>query len=108
METSQLKVLIWKICATSTMKELAIQSGVAHSYICEINKGKLIPSADILVKISNTAMASEANVDIYDLMIAAGYLPQPRTAKRYVADIIKRGLEQEVYEMLDFILRKEN
>ena len=106
--TNQLKVLMWKICATGSIRELSRQSGVTAAYICNISKGKYKPSADVLTKISNTAMANEANVDIYDLMIASGYLTQPQTAKSYVADIIKKGLEQEVYEMLDFILRKEN
>ncbi len=102
----QLKVLIWKICATGSIRELSRQSGVTAAYICNISKGKYIPSADVLAKISNTAMANEANVDIYDLMMASGYLTQPQTAKDYVADIIKKGLEQEVYEMLDFILQR--
>jgi transcriptional regulator with XRE-family HTH domain len=81
-----------------TISQLALYSGVSHSYISRIEAGKRgAPSPEVLQK-----MADVLSVSFEELMIAAGHWPEPNEAKTIAASSSEKEgpLTREEFESL--------
>lgn len=88
-----------------TIRKLGELSGVAHSYLSQVETGKRgIPKIETLEKIANGL-----DIPSIDLLVLAGYLPNEKAGYNDVKEkeVEIRSLPETLFDDLDYLLSSD-